>query len=410
MISVAEAQQAILALVSPGPVRRCGLADALGRTLAVAPRAVVDSPAFDNSAMDGFAVCHEMTAAASAAQPLLLPLTGEQLAGPVVTARFDPRTAWRITTGAPVPAGATAVVPLEDVEERDGTIVLRAPMRNGAHLRRRAEETRAGEVAFAVGVPLTAAAVGYLASIGVAAVDVYERPRVAIVPTGSELVPLGQPLQPGQLYESNSVALRAALTEFGIRPIVHAPTVDDVAAQRVILSQALDTADVVLVTGGVSVGQADYVKGLLAELGVEAVFWKVRQKPGKPIYCGRRGRQLVFGLPGNPVSSLTCYYEYVRLAIGRWMGIAEPQLPQWVAELTESITKRAGMTHFLRARTNWVADRWTVTPLGVQESHRLRPFAEANALIVLPEDCTDAVAGSRVCVQQLPIVCGGDVA
>lgn len=402
MLGVEEARDKILKHVAPGPVQVLPLQSVLGMVIAAPVRAQVDVPAFDNSAMDGFALDHRVTSTASASSPVRLPIAGFQAAGKVDFGSLKPGRALRIGTGAYIPLDVTAVVPLEDVREDNGEIVVESPVREGAHIRRRAEETRCGDTVLDAGVMLTSPVLGYLTSIGVCEVPVHARPRVGIVPTGTELVPLGGALGPGQIYDSNSVALAAAMRTDGIAARVYPSLRDDAELQRAAIAKVMAENEMVVITGGVSVGHHDHVKDVLAQHDVTPLFWKVRQKPGKPLFVGVRGDQMIFGLPGNPASSLIAYYEYVRPALRKYMGYQEYMPLAMRLPCTTMLTQETGKTHFLRAQTSVVDGHWVVTPCSGQGSHSLRSFAESNALIVLPEDTACVREGEEVLVHVLP--------
>lgn len=402
MLGVNEARDLILASTEVAPVCELPLHSILGMVLAAPVRAIVDVPAFDNSAMDGFALDHRVTVSAASESPVRLPIVGYQSAGTVQFQSLKPGEALRIATGAQVPMNVTAIIPLEDVIEDDDTIVISAPVRESAHIRRRGEETRRGDAVLMSGMPVTAPVAGYLASIGVASASVYTRPRVGILPTGTELMPVGTTLGPGQIYESNGVALAAALQHDGITPIVYPSVSDDPTLQQQAIAKMMGEVDVVLVTGGVSVGHLDFVKDIFGLLDVKPLFWKVRQKPGKPLFAGKRGHQMVFGLPGNPASTLTAYYEYVRPMLRKRMGHQEWILPEINIPCTSALKKESGKTHFLRARVSMHNGEWQVMPFMGQGSHTLRSFAEANGLVVLPEETTEVNVGDVVEVHVLP--------
>jgi molybdopterin molybdotransferase len=402
MVSVTEAREKILQHVAPGAVQVLPLSSVLGMVLAASVRAQVDVPAFDNSAMDGFALDHRVTASATPATPVRLPIAGFQAAGKVAFGSLKPGRALRIGTGAYIPLDVTAVVPLEEVREDNGDIVITAPVQEGAHIRRRAEETRCGDAVLDAGVRLNAPVLGYLTSIGVCEVPVHARPRVGIVPTGTELVPLGGALGPGQIYDSNSVMLAAALQTDGISARAYPPLRDDADLQRVAIAKVMDENDIVIITGGVSVGHHDHVKDILAAQDVTPLFWRVRQKPGKPLFVGVRGDQMVFGLPGNPASSLISYYEYVRPALRKAMGHCGWTMDERRMPCTSALNKESGKTHFLRGRITCDNGQWQVTPCRGQGSHSLHSFAEANAVIVLPEETMHITAGEEVWVHALP--------
>lgn len=402
MISVAEAQEVVLSQTKTGLIHVMPLKHVLGAVLAAPVRAQINVPAFDNSAMDGFALDHRVTEGASPETPVRLPVVGYQAAGIIHFGSLKPGNALRIATGAFFPLDATAVIPQEDVREDGDTIIISAPVSSGAHVRYCSEETKRGEEALAAGAVITPSALGYLASIGVAELPVIARPRVGIVATGTELVPLGGTPGPGQIYDSNSITLAAALQVDGIAARVYPALADDPKIQLQALGKVMSENDIVLVTGGVSVGRYDHVKDIMQQLEISPVFWKVRQKPGKPLVFGVRDQALFFGLPGNPASTLTSYYEYVRPALRKMMGFKECLLPEFVAQCKMQLTKELGKTYFLKAKVTCCDGAWRVTPYSLQGSHSMRSFAETNALIVLPEDVSSVAKDECVHVHMLP--------
>ncbi len=402
MISVAEAQDLVLDHTAVASVENVSLTKALGAVLASSVQSQMDVPAFDNSAMDGFMLDQRATATASSESPVRIAVTGYQPAGPIQYQSLQSNSALRVATGAFVPPDATTVIPQELVTEEGDAIVITAPAKLGAHIRRCGEETKRGETVLAAGTLLTPSVVGYLASLGIAEVPVHARPRVGIVATGTELVPLGATPGPGQIYDSNSVALAAALQVDGIVARTYPAVSDDPVLQKQALAQAISENDIVLVTGGVSVGRYDHVKDIMSQLEITPVFWKVRQKPGKPLVFGTRGQNLFFGLPGNPASSLVSYYEYVRPAVCKWMGITDGRLQEIVAACDQTIVKDDARAHFLRAWLRCHDGAWHVTPREGQGSHCMRSFADANALLILPEGTATVNAGNPVRVHLLP--------
>ncbi len=311
-----EALARVLGRVVPLPAETVAIADAGGRVLAEDVRAAVDLPPFPSSAMDGFAL-------RSGETPGTLPVTLQVAAGRPPTRPLEPGEAMGISTGGVVPEGADAVVPIEDVVLSDDRIVIAEPVAAGANVRPRAGDVRAGDPILAAGLMLSPARVGALAAAGVAAVRCSRRARAAVLSTGTELRPPGETLGPGQIYESNSVMLGAALAGAGADVQQLEPVADDLAAHRAALEQGL-AADLLVSSGGVSVGPHDLVRSVGSELGVEEVFWRVAVRPGKPVAFGVRGRTLVFGLPGNPVSALVSFELFVRPALRALVGEREP--------------------------------------------------------------------------------------
>ncbi len=322
LTSIEEARTRVLAEARPLAVESRPLADALGMVVGeeiVAPHSV---PPFDNSGMDGFAVRAADTVEATAGSPVRL-IIGETIAaGHVATRPLGPDEAARIMTGAPVPEGADAVVEQEVTEEADGQVLLRDPVKPGRNIRRAGEDVGAGERVLAPGSVLGPAEIGLIASLGYATVQVHRRPRVAIISTGSELVEVGRDLGPGQIRNSNSYSLRAQCQQLGIEPIMLGIVPDDYDTTRRLMEEGLKY-DVLLTSGGVSVGKFDFVKDVQDELGVERRLWGVAMKPGKPLAFGVRDETLVFGLPGNPVSVMVSFELFVRPALLRLMGLSQ---------------------------------------------------------------------------------------
>lgn len=403
MLSVDEARRKILDAQPVGVVMAMPLSACFGLVLAEGVSSRVNLPVFDSSAMDGFAVRSADTVSAGTDATVTLVETEEIWAGKTPEKEVLPRCAARIMTGAKMPAGADAVVMREDVECRDGKVTLKKPARQGDHVRKTGEELRAGDTVLREGIVLNAAAIAVLAACGVTPVPVYVRPLVAVIPTGSELVNPGGPLLGAKIYESNSFALAAALKEFGIDARVFPIVPDDEAELHRAVRDALADSTHVIVTGGVSVGDHDRNKAVFADCRVSEILWKVAQKPGKPLYVGKSGSTMVFGLPGNPASSLTCFYEYVRPALAKFMGYRDGLgLAVASARLDVDFSKKAGLTQFIRGRVKSREGAVTVTPLPSQQSHMMTSFAEADCLIVMPAEAALLPAGSEVRIHWLP--------
>src|SRR5436190_7274962 len=318
--SIDEALALVLERVRPLPAEDVPLEAASGRVLGEPATAAVDLPPFPSSAMDGFAVRSTDT-------PGALPIAARIAAGRPAPGPLEPGTAMAIATGGVVPTGADAVVPIELVRAAEHTVEVPDPVAAGANVRPRGGDTRAGETVVPAGARLGPARIGALGAAGIGSVRCSRRPRVAVLATGTELVPPGEPLGPGQVYEANAALVRAGLEADGAVVRVLPRVADDDASHRAALEDGL--ADDVLVTsGGVSVGPHDLVRATAAELGVEEVLWGVAVKPGKPLFVGTRGATLVFGLPGNPVSSLVGLELFVRPAVRALQGLAEPG-PAW---------------------------------------------------------------------------------
>ena len=384
LTTIEEAQSLVLGRVAALPTETVELGEAAGRFAAEDLRAVVDLPSFPSSAMDGFAL-------RAADTPGALPVTERVAAGRPAGRPLREGEAFGIATGGVVPDGADAVVPVEDVVEQDNGIEVGAAVERGAHVREPGLDVRAGDLVLAAGERLTPARLGALGAAGIAQVMCARRPRAAILTTGTELRRPGEPLGPGQVYEANAPMLAGGLSASGAEVKVLDAVADDVDALRVALERGLE-ADVLVTSGGVSVGPHDLVRATLAELGAKEVFWRVAVKPGKPVAFGARGATLVFGLPGNPVSSLVGFELFVRPAVLALQGAREP-LPVFdEAELASALRRGPGRDELVRAE---VRDG-VAAPLQGQESHMIVRAARANALVHVPRGEGTLEAGSRV--------------
>jgi len=388
LLSLAEAQARVLERVQPLDGEPVSVAQASARVLAEDARALVDLPPFPSSAMDGFAV-------RSADTPGRLPVVTRIAAGVPAPRALAVGEAMAIATGGVVPDGADAVIPMEDVVEHDNEVEIPGSVGRGDNIRPRGGDAAAGDVVVARGERLRAAQVGALAAAGVAEVVCARRPRVAILATGTELRRPGEPLGPGQVYEANGVLLAAALAAAGADIDVLPSVADDEASHRSALEVGL-MADVLVTSGGVSVGPHDLVRGLLRELRVDEVFWRVAVKPGKPVAFGVRERTLVFGLPGNPVSSLVGCELFVRPAVLALQGAAEPGPVYAEGRLARAVRRNAKRDEFLRARARPSEDGIVLEPVTGQESHMIARAAGADALVYAPRGEGELGAGERV--------------
>lgn len=394
MISVAAAKNILRRQVSRLPPVSVPLHQAGSLILAADVYAPADVPCFDQSAMDGYAFSYHSW------QQQALPVIASIPAGNALSVSLLPRQATRIYTGAAVPAGADTVVMQEKTDFRDGLLTITdAQLRAGGNIRSRGSEITRDSLALAKDSYLTAGAIGFLANMGIANVPVYRKPVVSIIITGNELQQPGQPLMHGQVYEANSYMLITALQQLPVT-ISQVYYVTDHLEQTVeTIQSALSHADLILLTGGVSTGDYDFVAPALAQCGIEPLFHKVKQKPAKPLLAAQKGQQIVIGLPGNPASVLTCFYEYVVPVIEQMMGQTTSRIREEQRLLSTAVTKKAGVTHFMKA----TCDATTVTPTGAQESYRLSAFATANCLLALEEEAIYYAAGSMVTVHLLPI-------
>jgi molybdopterin molybdotransferase len=376
LVSLDEAQQLILERVVRLPDEIAPVEDAVGRVLTEAVTASVDLPPFDSSAMDGFALRAEDT-------PGTLPVHLRIAAGSPAKRSLEPGEAMGIATGGVVPAGADAVIPLEYVVDNDNSIEVREAVSPGASIRPAGGDLRQGEIVVEAGTRLGAAQVAALAAAGVAEVPVSQRPRAAVLATGSELRRPGEPLEPGQIYEANGVLIEAQLASAGATVERLSSVADDEDAHRDALARGLE-ADIFVTSGGVSVGPHDLVRRIEAELGVEEVFWGVSVKPGKPISFGvADGKRLVFGLPGNPVSVLVGFELFVRPAVLALQGVTDP-LPRFErGRLGGEVERNPGRDELVRGRLVLDDEGVVVEPLPGRESHMIARAALADALVLV---------------------------
>lgn len=453
MISVEEAWQRIEERIEPLATEQLPLEEAEGFVLAKPVTAPIDLPPFNNSAMDGYALRAVETQAASAERPVRLAVAGEVAAGGWQDHPVTPGTAVKIMTGAPLPPGADAVLMLEDGRLREGAVEIRGPVAAGKHVRHQGEDVRQGQALLEPGLRLNPQRLALLASAGIREVPVHRRARVSLLATGSELTAPGTALKPGQIYDSNRIALKTLLKsrfqdpvwkreDPGTRPAQGGATTaypdgryaeerqrrdgpamglrssnegfeagsksgggtcddlgvvpDDPAAITKQIRAGLGR-DLLMVSGGVSVGSHDHVKQVLRELGMETLFWRVAMKPGKPILCGRLGPTWIFGLPGNPISCVVGFLVFVEPLIRRLEGepLAKPRYAK--ARLTQDLHKKDDRRHFLTARVSAGDDGFLeAAPTEKQGSAMMQALAQANAFVVAPEDCSFLPAGKNV--------------
>lgn len=392
MITISEAKSLISKHITPLPPVQMSLEKASGHILAKNIYAGCDIPAFKQSAMDGYALKFND-------REKELQLTGEMAAGADHSFTLNEGETCRIFTGAPLPGGADTVVMQEKVVLQDGRIILQDKnLQLASNVRDQGGEIKTGELAMSKSDLLNPAAIGFLAGIGISTLEVYPMPKISIIVTGKELQQPGLELNFGQVYESNSYSLSAALKIENIDQVNIFQADDELSILSNVLETALKDSDVVLLTGGVSVGDYDFVIEASRRCAVAQVFHKVRQKPGKPLFFGTRGQKLVFGLPGNPFSVLSCYYNYVLPALKK-LAQKENSVKEVSAALTKAYQKPAGLTHFLKGSY----ENGKVTPLNAQESFRLSSFAQANCLICLDEEQENFTIGETVNVMILPV-------
>lgn len=375
MVTVEEAIKLIDQHTIHGPVENKKLDEALNYILFADVCSPIDMPPFRQSAMDGYAL--NFTAEVKSYHVI-----GEIAAGSSELFNLKPGEAVRIFTGAAVPDSANVVVQQEIVERVENNISLMKEIQMGQNIRPRGEQISSNEVALKKGTVLNPAALGFLTTLGLTDVLVHRKPAVAILTTGSELVKPGTPLKHGQIYESNSVMLMGALMNYGFDKPTMVKVKDDLQSTTLSIQNLLAQHDFILISGGISVGDYDYVKEALTQQGVQEIFYKVKQKPGKPVFFGRKENKIVFALPGNPASALTCFYVYALPALQKFSGISEPGLQRVKLKLNKSYSKKPGLAHFLKSTI--YGDEVTISDS--QSSAMLNSFAQADAMIYLPAD------------------------
>ena len=385
------ARSLILENVSPLSAESVTLLDAGGRVLAEDVNAPYEMPRWDNSAMDGFALREEDCRPAAQ-----LTICGYIPAGgSAENIQVTPGCAVKIMTGAPTPAGCHAVVPIEETEEDGKTVVLKGTPQVGDHIRFRGEDIRRDELVMTVGSVLRPAEISLLASFGFTTVKVFQRPKVAILSTGDELVEPGEAIGPGQIVNSNAYSLAAAVKEVGGEPLMLGIARDNRESLKGKLTEGLQ-ADVLITTAGVSMGDLDLVCEMLQETGVEQLFWKVDIKPGRPTAFGLKDGKPVFSLPGNPVSTLVTFEEFVRPALLKMQGLQKVIKPFTKATLKKAVNKKPGRVQFLRVLVAEDGDRLVAASSGDQNTGILRTMLRANGIAVLPADRVKIEAGEEV--------------
>jgi molybdopterin molybdotransferase len=399
LFTVDEARASVLAAVRPLPAESVAATDALGRVLAEDVVADLDLPPFDSSAMDGYALDGDALSAQAGGE---LPVAGESRAGAPFEGRIEPGEAVRISTGAVIPQGANAVVPVERVEvvaKDEYAEIIRIPAtKPGAHVRRAGEDVHRGDVVLRAGSELGPAELGMLSALGRLETRCTRRPGVAVVATGDELVPADKQLGPGQIHDSNAAAISALASLAGARTTGRFGVGDTRESTVAALEEASRETDVVCITGGVSVGAHDHVKPALLELGFEELLWGVSLKPGKPFWFGVRGDQYAFGLPGNPVSAMVTFVLFARPALRALQG-ADPSITRTVARLDGPIPANADRDQAVRCRLRVADDGWHAEPTGPQGSHVMSSMLGAGALAIVPAGERDLGPGELVTVE-----------
>jgi molybdopterin molybdotransferase len=389
MIQVEEALSIIAQNSTTMPVQKIQVSKSLGYILAETVYSPIAMPPFRQSAMDGYAFIHS--------GKHQYDIVGIVQAGDHSKIKLKENEAVRIFTGAHVPDNADTVIMQEHVMATENSILITRMPEQYANVRHKGEQIGEEEVVFKANTLITPAAIGFLACLGITEVEVYKKPKVAILVTGNELVKPGKKLSKGKIYESNSVMLEAALQTIGVKKTKVYKVKDNLKATKKALKEILKKHDIVLISGGISVGDFDFVKEALLENGVKELFYKINQKPGKPMFFGSKNDTLVFALPGNPASSLTNFYIYVYPAIKNRMGFKDIHLKKMLRKLNDNITNTTGKTLFLKA----LYDETHVTVLDGQSSAMLNTFAIANSLLVVPNEVESLEKGQLVTL--LPI-------
>jgi molybdopterin molybdotransferase len=395
--SVNAALQCILESVKTEGIETVRLDQALGRVLAENVHANRDQPPYDVSAMDGYA----LLSTDLNSTPAILNIVEDIKAGDLPSCTLTPGQCARIMTGAPVPQGADAVIRVEDTQLLNETRVqINQPVRAGNDIRLLGENMRNHQVVLSAGTEITPGVIGVLATVKRAQLSVYRRPSVAILSTGNELEGLDDPVDPNKIPDANSYALMAQVQALGIQPVMLGIARDDPEELKSYLQRGMEY-DVLLVSGGTSVGVHDYVRPTLEALGAKMLFWRVAMKPGHPVAFGKSGEKFIFGLPGNPVSGMVCFEQFVLPALRRLMGQSRLCRRTVDACLTHNIKHQPGRTEFIRVMLNKEPEGYMATSTGAQGSGMLLSMARADGLAIIPSECNGLSAGSRVTVQLL---------
>ena len=392
LIEYPEAERLVLESTPRSPVEEVELGDALGLTLARDLLATTDSPPFDNSAVDGFAI-----RSADAEVGCVFPVVDEAPAGRPAEKSVGEGEAIKIFTGGVIPAGADAVVMVENTSGWGESFELKKVPAAGDNVRAAGEDTREGEVILRAGTEIGAPEIALAATQGYGALPVYRRPRVVVLSTGTELVEPGtRGLSPGEIFDSNSYAIVAAARETGVEARRLYAASDDADTLRSAIQEALETADVVVTSGGVSVGEKDLVKSTMLDLGVEQVFWGVKFKPGKPLFYGTRGETRLFGLPGNPVSAMVCFDLFVRPALMEMMGREDRRRPRINVYFERDVVNKFGRLHAMRVSLKRTEKGWLAESVGAQGSGLVSSLTKADALALIGPAADGIPAGEPV--------------
>ena len=392
MISVEQAIELIQQHSKRLPSKKVPVIDALGCVLSENAISPISLPPFDQSAMDGYAVRFSDS-------EKQIKIIGEVAAGKVFPKKLQSGEAVRIFTGASVPVGTDTVIMQERILIENGNLLLQDPnLKKGANIRKAASQIKKGKIALSKGTIITPGGIGYLTAMGIKTLNVFAPPRITIIITGSELRKPGEKLKNGEIYESNSFALNSSLQSIHLKSQKTITVKDNEAAVFNAIKKAIAKSDLVLVTGGISVGDYDFTGSSLKKIGVKNIFYKIKQKPGKPIFFGKHNKTLIFGLPGNPAAVLSCFYEYVYPSLRIMQGRNDVFLKKLNLPIANDYNKKAGLSFFLKGK---ISDK-TVVPLEGQESYILSSFAFADCLIYLHAESENMKTGDLVEVHLLP--------
>ncbi len=400
MLSYQAGKDWVLESVSPLPVETRVLNESFGYALAEAVKTPHPMPLFDNSAVDGYAVRAEDLQSCSSETPVHLQNLGYLYAGNPESFQLEHGQCVQIATGAPVPASADSVVMKEDVRVNATEIHFQVPIQAGENVRYRGEDLAEGLTSLPSGIVIGSAQLAFLATFGFAEVKVHRKPRVSIISTGNELVDVDETPRAGQIRESNRFMLEGLVREAGCDIAQVSMVPDDPEQLTAVFKKALE-ADVLLVSGGMSVGEHDFAKPLLKELGVKEIFWKVSVKPGKPLFFGKHDETVVFGLPGNPASSYVIFMEFAHPALRKLRGCRILESPFVEAELTEPLPRGISRLHLMRGQLSASGKQYQVRPLPFQGSHSIGSLVDANALIWIEAHAPELPTGERVKVRPL---------
>ncbi len=399
MISVEKALEIILDSVRELDGGKVEILQAGGRVLYKDIISDINIPPLDNSAMDGYAIIACDTENASKTSPSVLPITGEiQAGGDFENTIVVKGKAVRIMTGAPVPAGADSVVQFEDTEEAGDVVKIFRKVKKGENIRLAGEDVKSGDTVFLKGRILKSADIGILASLNLTEVEVFRLPSISLISTGDEIAEVGDVIKPGQIRNSNAYSILAELKKNNLPAVYLGIVRDDKDAARKVFTKALGS-DIVITTGGVSMGKYDYVREIMSELGVEIKIDSIKMKPGKPLAFGTKGASLFFGLPGNPVSAMVSFSQFVRPALFKMSGAIKFSKPEVFAILEEDIKKKAGRRHFMRGVFSIKDGMFYVKTTGNQGSGILKSMSEANCLMIFPEENEILKKGDKIIIQ-----------